>query len=214
MNAHLWLLVWTLYDFFVCDWNVPLPCFIFRGLNTAAVETLQETVWRRLWLLWMEQSIVSNTTTADDHITAAGIFHRDRVYADRARPLCSLTSQGFFCQFVLFLCRPCSRLGAGSHSDHHSHAEGGWRNRLHGWRVRRWDGLLWPARLCRKTWCNLYKMAVVLKEEAHCDYFDFSLRKAQIATSNALPLKLAWRCLLLTSQNQRSWSLLWTPTLK
>lgn len=91
-----------LIDFFVCDWNVPLPCFIFRGLNTAAVETLQETVWRRLWLLWMEQSIVSNTTTADNHITAAGIFHRDRVYADRARPLCSLTSQGFFLPICAF----------------------------------------------------------------------------------------------------------------
>lgn len=38
---------------------------VFRGLNTAAVETPLETVWRRLWLLWMEQSIVSRNVTAN-----------------------------------------------------------------------------------------------------------------------------------------------------
>lgn len=32
-----------------------------RDLNTAGVETLQETVLRRPWLLWMEQSIVSKS---------------------------------------------------------------------------------------------------------------------------------------------------------
>lgn len=45
--------------------------YFFRVLNTAAVETLQETVSRGLWLLWTGQSIVSNTVAAEAHINAA-----------------------------------------------------------------------------------------------------------------------------------------------
>ena len=42
-----------------------------RGLNTAGVGTLQETVLRRLWLLWMEQSIVSNTANSRQQLHLA-----------------------------------------------------------------------------------------------------------------------------------------------
>lgn len=56
------------------------------------------------------------------------------------------------------------------------------------------DNLIRHYACTHSTW----KMAVVLKEEAHCEYSDFLSCKAQIATSNELLRKLVWMCLSLT----------------
>ncbi len=65
----------TIFVIIVDFWWLKHLVFSHRGLNTAAVETLQETVLRRLLLLWMEQSIVSNPIiTAGVHVFTAGGF--------------------------------------------------------------------------------------------------------------------------------------------
>lgn len=50
--------------------------FLCRAMNTAGVGTLQETVLRRLWLLWMEPSIVSDAIITDAHIIMTCIFYK------------------------------------------------------------------------------------------------------------------------------------------
>lgn len=47
---------------------------------------------------------------------------------------------------------------------------------------------------------STYKMAVVLKEGAHCEHSDFLTFKAQIATSNELLQNWVWTCLSLIVQ--------------
>lgn len=171
--------------------SAKLFTFIFRGLNTAAAETLPETVLRRPWLPWMEPSIVSKLlfTTGRTHVTSA-----------------------------LFSCRPRSRLWAGSDGDYHTHVEIWRRNHLHGRRVRRWGGSDSCAET--HDVLNACRFLVVVggwKAEDLCQSFGgvfFLTCKAQTATSKELPVIWVWRWRWLTVPNQRSLKLPWSLTPK
>lgn len=192
----------------------------FRVLNTAAVETLQESVSRRLWLLWMGQSIVSNTVAAEAHIIAAGIFHRDGMHAD-----CSLCVvwHGIYLPFWFNNVFPtglalASGLAATVTITHLLKAGDGivCMDDVYGGEIDLWnlDNYVGKHDSTLRLHTSYLQNGYGLKEEAHFEYFNFLACKAQTVTSNELLLKLVWTWLLLTVQNQRSWSLLLRPTLK
>lgn len=161
-------------------------------MNTAAVETRRGTVWRKPSLLWTEQSTVSL-----DMVGGVSLAVR-RLQRSSLWP--RLTSR-----------RSRRGVGSGCHGDHHSHAEGGRRHRLHGRRVRRWGGSLWMSK--RRASEGVTKTRTT-NDELFFPSFYSSTCKAQTATSKESLLRSAWMCHLLTAQSPRSSSPPWSPTLR
>lgn len=71
----------------------------------------------------------------------------------------STSSVTFVLNEVFAPCRPRLRFRTGSHSDRHSPAEVGGRDRVHGWRVRRWDATFIKV----LSFCNLKKSPNIVK---------------------------------------------------